>query len=63
MIFTILGTQKFQMNRLLIMIDGLVAAGKINAPVVAQTGQSDYEPRSFEYHRFMDKDIFDRHIS
>jgi len=63
MIFVILGTQKFQMNRLLIMIDGLVADGKINSPVIAQTGQSDYEPRSFEYHNFMDKEMFDRHIS
>ena len=63
MIFVILGTQKFQMNRLLRQIDCLIAEGAISAPVIAQIGHSDYEPVSFEFHRFLNKDEFDRYIT
>lgn len=59
MIFVILGTQKFQMNRLIKLIDSLVGSGKLDMPVVAQIGQSDYEPVNFKFHRFLDKAEFD----
>jgi len=63
MIFVILGTQKFQMNRLLRHIDDLLSAGAITAPVVAQIGHSDYEPVNFEFHRFLNKEEFDKNIA
>jgi len=63
MIFLILGTQKFQMNRLTELVDNLVAEGRLDMPVVAQIGQSDYEPENFKFHRFLDKAEFDKHIA
>lgn len=63
MIFIILGTQKFQLNRLLKQIDGLVNDGIINDTIIAQIGQSDYKPKNFAFHRFIDKAEFDRLIS
>jgi UDP-N-acetylglucosamine transferase subunit ALG13 len=51
------------MNRLIKLMDGLVAGGKLNMPVAAQIGQSDYEPKNFEFHRFLDKPEFDRFIA
>jgi len=62
-IFVILGTQKFQLNRLLKSVDELISTGKLDIPVIAQIGQSDYEPKNFEYHRFLGKDEFDKLIS
>jgi len=62
-IFLVLGTQKFQMNRLIRLVDGLVADGKLTMPVAAQIGWSEYEPKNFQYHRFLDKDEFDKLIS
>jgi len=59
MIFMILGTQKFQMNRLTKLVDNLTAEGKLDMPVIAQIGQSDYEPANFKFHRFLDKVDFD----
>jgi len=63
MVFVVLGTQKFQMNRVVKLIDDLVANGKLEMPVVAQIGHSDYKPKSFEFHRFLEKVEFDRLIS
>ena len=63
MIFVTLGTQKFQMNRLLKLVDGLLSDAKLQAQVIAQIGQSDYVPRHFAFHRFLDKQEFVRHIS
>jgi len=63
MIFVILGTQKFQMNRLVRLIDNLAGSGKLDMPVVAQIGQSDYEPVNLKFHRFLDKSEFDRLIA
>jgi len=62
MIFVALGTQKFQFNRLLQMIDQLLADGKIAEPVFAQVGNSDYEPRNFQYASFLDKNEFEEKI-
>lgn len=62
MIFVALGTQKFQFNRLLQMIDQLLADGKIAEPVFAQIGNSDYEPRNFQYASFLDKNELEKKI-
>jgi len=63
MVFVVLGTQGFQMNRLLAQVDGLVSSGRVVDPVIAQIGHSDYEPKSFPFQRFLDKTEFDRLIS
>ena len=60
MIFIILGSQKFQFNRLVKEVDKLVENGYITEEVYAQIGYSDYEPKNFKFKRFMDRDEFNR---
>lgn len=62
MIFVAVGTQKFPFNRLLRLIDDLVAQNVIQEPVIAQTGNSDYQPKNYEYRCFFDKDDFEAHV-
>lgn len=62
MIFVILGTQKFQLNRLLMQIDACVKDGLIEEEVIAQIGNSCYEPKNFSYFRFLGKSEFDSYI-
>lgn len=59
MIFVVLGTQKFQFNRLLKKLDELSDAGKIEK-IFAQIGQSDYRPQNYEYEVFLNKNRFER---
>ena len=63
MIFVILGTQRFQMDRLLKKIDELVSNGAITAPVTAQTGLSGYVPLHYTHHGFLEKNAFDNLIT
>ena len=49
MIFLILGTQKFQLNRLLREMDELYKQGKIKERTFAQIGCSDYLPHNYDY--------------
>ncbi|WP_192986685.1 PssE/Cps14G family polysaccharide biosynthesis glycosyltransferase [Carnobacterium mobile] len=62
MIFVVLGTQKFQCNRLLKELDNLIEHCKIKEPVFAQTGYSDYKPLNYKYTDFMDKNEFEDNI-
>ena len=62
MIFVVLGTQKFQLNRLLKEVDDLIENGGITQEVIAQIGNSDYEPKHYKYYRFIDKKQFDEFI-
>ena len=62
MIFVALGTQKFQFNRLLQMIDQLLDDERIDEPVFAQVGNSDYKPKNFKYTSFLDKYEFEEKI-
>lgn len=55
MIFIILGSQKFQFNRLLKAVDDLIESGVITEEVFAQVGYSDYIPRNFKYEKFFDR--------
>lgn len=58
-IFIILGSQKFQFNRLLIAVDKLCEKNIIcGDDVFAQTGYSDYVPRNFSYNNFLDREEF-----
>lgn len=63
MIFVTLGTQKFQLNRLLKLIDNLVEQGKITGEIFVQTGNSDYSPKNCGSARFLNKEEFDACIS
>jgi len=58
MIFVTLGSQKFQFNRLLKVIDELIETGKILEDVFAQIGVSDYIPRNYKYQMFLNCDEF-----
>ena len=62
MIFVVLGTQKFQCNRLLKQIEKLIESGDIDEPVFAQVGHSDYKSKNYEYIDFLDKARFDEKI-
>ena len=55
MIFIILGSQKFQFNRLLKAVDDLIESGVITEEVFAQVGYSDYIPRNFKCEKFFDR--------
>lgn len=61
MIFVCVGSREYQFDRLLKKLDELVAAGKITDKVIGQIGGSEYEPKNYEWHRFMDRDEFQRH--
>ncbi len=63
MIFVVLGTQKFQFNRLLREIDEVIEMGGITQEVIAQIGISDYEPKHYKYFRYTDKKQFDEFIT
>lgn len=63
MIFIVLGSQKFQFNRLLKYIDELIAENKIMGTVIAQCGHSDYTPQNYEGVPFYNQDEFKRIVS
>lgn len=58
MIFIILGSQKFQFNRLLKAIDDLIESGELADKVFAQTGYSDYQPHNYRFKQFLDREEF-----
>lgn len=62
MIFVVLGTQKFQLNRLLQKLDEYVGNGLLPDEIYAQIGNSTYRPKNFRYKEFMDKQEFDETI-
>lgn len=62
MIFVTLGTQKFQFNRLLLMIDEMISKGTVHEHVFAQIGNSDYRPKNYEYSSFLDKKEFEKKV-
>lgn len=58
MIFVILGSQKFQFNRLLEKIDILIEKKIIKDEVFAQIGYSDYHPKNYQYKDFLNRNEF-----
>lgn len=58
LIFIILGSQKFQFNRLLKAVDDLIERGILGEDVFAQIGYSDYLPKYFKYKKFLDREEF-----
>lgn len=63
MIFIILGSQKFQFNRLLKSVDQLCENGSITQEVFAQIGYSDYKPLNYQYKAFIDREEFAKTIA
>lgn len=61
MIFVCVGSRDYQFNRLLKKIDELIECGDIKDIVIAQIGQSEYEPKNYEWHRYLDRDTFKRY--
>ncbi len=62
MIFVVLGTQKFQCNRLLKEIDRLIEEKVITEDVFAQKGNSDYKPMHYKYIDFLTKEQFEQQM-
>ena len=58
MSFVCVGSRDYQFNRLLKALDELVAEGKLTDEIVAQTGLSEYEPKYYTWHRYLDQDVF-----
>lgn len=58
MIFVCVGSRDYQFNRLLKALDELVESGKITDEIVAQIGSSEYEPKHYTWHRYLDQDVF-----
>lgn len=60
MIFVCVGSRDYQFNRLLKKLDELVEQNKIDDEIIAQIGGSEYEPKHYNWHRFLDRDEFQR---
>ncbi len=63
MIFVCVGSRDYQFNRLLKALDVLVENGEINDKIVAQIGQSEYEPKNYQWHRYIDREMFKKYQS
>ena len=63
MIFVTLGTQNFPFNRLLEMVDRLVAEGVIEDKVFAQAGHSTYVPQNYSCAAFLDSADYSRYMT
>lgn len=61
MIFVTLGTQKFQMNRLVKAVDEL--ATQMSEEIFVQKGWSDYVPKNCQYTEFMDVADYNKKIA
>lgn len=62
MIFVILGSQKYQFNRLLQKIDEMIQSGSITDKVIAQSGYSTYKPKNYVSKDFFKRAEFIEHI-
>lgn len=58
MIFVTVGTQKFQLNRLLELLD----REKIEEEIYAQIGYSTYKPKNYKYKKFLNQEEFEKCI-
>lgn len=61
--FVTLGTQNFPFNRLLELVDRLVAEGTLQGEVFAQAGYSSYVPRNYAYADFLEPEDYNRYIA
>ncbi len=61
MIFLTVGTQ-FPFDRLVKAVDEALETGLIDEKIYAQIGSGRYQPRSFDYVEFLQKDEFDNYV-
>lgn len=62
MILMVCGTQKFQLDRMLEEMDRLIETGAVTEEVFAQIGYSTYEPKHFQWERFVAGEEFEKKI-
>lgn len=62
MIFVTVGTQKFQLNRLLKDLENLITKDLINENIYAQTGYSSFIPKHFRSVNFLSQHDFHKQI-
>ena len=62
MIFVTSGSM-LPFDRLFRVVDKAIEEGVIKDNVFGQIGDGTYEPKNFEFKRFLDKEAFDGHIS
>jgi UDP-N-acetylglucosamine transferase subunit ALG13 len=58
LIFVTLGTQKFQMNRLVKAVDELAGKNTVGEEFFIQTGSSTYKPKNCKYVDFIDSEEY-----
>lgn len=58
MVFVTVGSQKFQFDRLIKAVDGLVASGAVDGGAFAQTGSCTYVPHHMGHEAFLDRERF-----
>lgn len=59
MIFITVGTQRFQFNRLLKVVDKLIEEKRLEEEVFAQIGYSTYKPKFYEFKDFINVEEYD----
>ena len=62
MIFVTVGSRFYQFNRLFQKLDEFYDEGILSEPMFAQIGASTYEPRNFEFEKFITPEEFDKRI-
>ena len=62
MIFVTVGTHEQPFDRLVQKVDQMVAEGKIQEPVMIQTGYSTYEPKHCDFSKLLPYSEMERHI-
>lgn len=63
MIFVVVGTQKFPLDRLLRALDELAARGDWKEEILAQTGHSSYRPKHYPAVDFLPREEFEAAVS
>lgn len=61
LIFITLGSREYQFDRLLKAIDDLIEENRLSEEIFAQIGQSNYEPKYYNYERYLSKDDFTKY--
>ena len=56
----VLGTQKFQLNRLLIELDRLKEESILTSEIFAQTGGSAYEPKHYSWKHYRETEACEK---
>lgn len=62
MIFAVVGTQKFPMNRFLQDLDALIETGAVTEEIYAQSGTATYQPKHFQYSDYISKETFEQKL-